>query len=136
MKHSILLAALAAALATPAQAQTFATTGPVQVDIAAANDLVGPITLTPDTPGDELLFRGRGFLAATVFVARVHPTKSGPAGVYPVPGLCFEGVQAFQWMTPERLVITDVNGDRIDDVVGISGARVEVLMGIGLSACR
>lgn len=120
--------------AAAAEAQTFAPQGPLTASILAGADLVGPITAAPDLAGDELLFRSRLWPAA-VFVARLHPTRSGPLGLYPVPGLCLESAQAFLFV-PERVTIADLNGDGLDDLVGTAGTQVQVLIGSGLQACR
>lgn len=119
------------------QAQTFQATPPVTLDLLSGWTLVGPITLTPDTPGDELLYRF-GPWGNVVIVAVPHPTKSGPFGLWPGPGVCLEAFQHFDdtAMHDGRITIADVNRDGIDDIIGTAGAVTQVLFGIGLSACR
>lgn len=118
-----------------ADAQTLAPQAVLPIDVLAGADLVGPITLTPERPGDELLFRSK-LWRNVVFVAVPHPTKSGPLGVYPVPGLCVESAQAFA-LADVAIAVADVDGDGTQDVIGTSPNGVaQVLKGIGLSACR
>lgn len=121
--------------AVPLRAQTFQPTLPVTVDVLTGWALVGPITLTPETPGDELLFQGK-LWRNLVVVAVLHPTKSGPMGVNPVPGVCVESALGFA--SPDvALTIADIDGDGKQDVIGTSPNGVaQVLKGIGLSACR
>lgn len=128
---------LALFVAAPVSAQTFQPTAPLALDLLRGWALVGRITLTPDTPGDELLFRF-GPWGNVVLVAVPHATKSGPLGVWPGPGVCLEAFQAFDdvAMHEGRITIADVNHDGIDDIIGTSGETVQVLYGIGLSACR
>lgn len=127
--------ALVLALAVPVTAQTLAPQAPAPIDVLSQADLVGPITLTPEKPGDELLFRNKVW-RHVVFVAVLHPTKSGPLGVYPVPGLCVEAAQAFA-SADVAVTIADVDGDGKQDVIGTSATGMaQVLKGIGLSACR
>jgi len=131
----VLTFALLLVAAAAADAQTLAPQAATPIDVLAGADLVGPITLTPEKPGDELLFRSK-LWRNVVFVAVPHPTKSGPLGVYPVPGLCVEASQAFA-QPDVALVIADTDGDGKADVIGTSPNGVaQVLKGIGLSACR
>lgn len=134
MRIALLVLVLAAA-AAPAGAQTLAPTQVVDVDVLGHATLVGAITLTPDTPGDELLFRAAAPWDHVVFVAVLHPSKSGPLGAVPVAGLCVEASVALALGAPQ-LTIADVDGDRIDDVLATSSGRAEVVRGIGLAACR
>mgnify|MGYP000853220935 CR=1 FL=1 len=132
----VLLVLVLAAAAAPAAAQTLAPTqGVVDVDVLGHATLVGPITLTPDAPGDELLFRAAAPWDHVVFVAVLHPAKSGPLGAFPVAGLCVEASVALALDAPQ-ITIADVDGDRIDDVIATRGGRAEVVRGIGLAACR
>jgi len=122
--------------ASPAFAQTFVATDPMTVDILRGYDLVGRATLTPDTPGDELVFRHK-LWRHVVLIGVAHATKSGPNGQYPTPGLCLEPAQAFSEALVEgTLVIADINGDRMDDLVMSLGGKAQALMAAGLSTCR
>lgn len=126
---------LALLSAAPATAQTFATGTPVTLDVIGQADIVGAITLTPGVPGDELLFRNKVW-RHVVFVAVLHPSKSGPLGAFPQPGLCLEPAQAFT-AVDVALTIADVDADGVDDVVGTSPTgSVQVLKGIRLTVCR
>lgn len=132
--RSLTFAAVIASAAL-ASAQTFQAQPPAIIDVVGQAELVGPITLTPDVPGDELLFRNRVW-RHVVFVVVPHPAKSGVLGVYQTPGLCIESAQAFS--EPDvALTIADVDGDGRDDVIGTSPNGVaQVLTGMGLTACR
>lgn len=122
--------------ASPVFAQTFTASDPMTVDILRGYDLVGRATLTPDTPGDELVFRSK-LWRHVVLVGVTHASKSGPNGQYPTPGLCLEPAQAFDVaLVDGALVIADINGDRIDDLVVSHGGRAQALMGSGLTTCR
>jgi hypothetical protein len=122
--------------ASPVFAQSFTATDPMTVDILRGYDLAGKATLTPDTPGDELVFRNK-LWKHVVLIGVAHASKSGPNGQYPTAGLCLEPAQAFDVaLVDGALVIADINGDRIDDLVLSAGAKAQALMGVGLSACR
>jgi hypothetical protein len=122
--------------ASPSFAQSFTATDPMTVDILRGYDLIGKATLTPDTPGDELVFRNK-LWRHVVLVGVAHGSKSGPHGQYPTPGLCLESAQTFDVaMADGTLVIADINGDRIDDLVLSAAGKAQALMGVGLSACR
>ena len=123
-------------LSSPVFAQPFAASDPLTVDILRGYDLVGRVTLTPDTPGDELVFRNK-LWKHVVLVGVAHAEKSGPNGQYPTPGLCLEPAQAFDVaLVDGALVIADINGDRMDDLVLSVGGRAQALMGTGLTSCR
>ena len=139
MRHPVALVFLSVCLAgllSAVHAQTFTASPLVTVDaIIASSDLLGPVRVSVDPPIEALLFRGRGMVASGVFVARVHPTRSGLMGIDPTPGLCVEAARFFT-VPVDTLTIADVNNDKLDDVVGRKGATVQVLYGMGLSACR
>lgn len=121
---------------SPVFAQTFTASDPMTVDILRGYDLVGRATLTPDAPGDELVFRNK-LWKHVVLVGVTHATKSGPNGQYQTPGLCLEPAQAFDVaLVDGALVIADINGDRIDDLVLSTNGKAQALMGSGLSTCR
>lgn len=117
-----------------ASAQGLTPSAAISVDILRGYELVGPITLTPETPGDELLFRNR-IWRHVVVVAVPHASKSGVGGLVNAPGLCIEPAQAFAFFEPD-IAIADVNGDRIDDVIGVKDGQAQVLIGSPLTACR
>jgi hypothetical protein len=128
------LAAAFVLVASTASAQALQPFSPISVDILRGYELVGPITLTPETPGDELLFRNK-YWRHVVVVAVPHATKSGVGGLIPAPGLCIEPAQAFAFFDPQ-ITIADVNGDGLHDVIGIADGKVQPLMGSRLTQCR
>ena len=99
-------------------------------------ELVGPITLTPETPGDELLHR-LPVLRGIVIVVVPHAPVSGPLGIVPAPGSASNASPRLDAQVLDgALTIADVNGDGIDDVLATSANGVQVLAGIGLASCR
>lgn len=121
-------------VASAAAAQTHTPSAPVALPVLANFDLVGKVVAAPDLPGDEFLFRAKGWTTAYV-VGRLHPSKSGNLGTVPAPGLCLESAIAFT-IVPDAVVVLDANGDGKDDLVGTVGTTVQVLYGNGLVTCR
>lgn len=128
MRSLLLVAVLAVPVA--ASAQTMAG----QIDVLSGSRLLGKIELTPATAGDELLFQNRIWSSA-VFVAKLHPTKSGPGGIYGVGGLCIESAMAFPFV-PDTVTIADLDANGIDDIIGIAGAQFHVFLNPALAFCR
>lgn len=134
MKRATMAVVMVFGMATAAAAQGLTPSAAISVDILRGYELVGPITLTPNTPGDELLFRNK-LWRHVVVVAVPHPSKSGVGGLVNAPGLCIEPAQAFAFFEPD-LTVADINGDRIGDVVGVKDGQAQVLIGSPLTACR
>jgi hypothetical protein len=125
MTKKIALAALGVVLmfvaVTPAQSQIVN----VNVSVVSVATLIGPITLTPATPGDEFLYQ-TGWSSA-FFVARIHPTKSGLAGQTPSPGLCVEMAVASSTVPSQAPVVMDVDGDGVEEIVVKNGSTHEIV---------
>lgn len=77
--------------------------------------LVGSLTLTPDTPGDELLWFNGAFGPFVIVMAPNAP-RSGFNGNTPTPGICVEPSIPLPF-APDSITITDVNGDGLSDLV-------------------
>ena len=125
MRFILAVLALAGSFAI-AHAQTFAPSVPVVVGVLQHAEPVGKIQASPGRPGDEILYRNKVWKHVVFVVVPNHPT-----------GICLESAQAFAFFDPV-ITIIDVNGDGIDDAVGVSPStgQTQVLTGLGLSACR
>lgn len=115
--------------------QSLVLTPVVSVDILQWAEIVGPIRLTPDTPGDEILFR-TNYLNRKLIVGVVHANRSGYLGVIESPGLCLEPGGVFA-LPDLMLTIMDITGDGRDDVIGTrSDGQAQVLVGQAPIWCK
>ncbi|MGE0362772.1 MAG: hypothetical protein AB7R67_18815 [Vicinamibacterales bacterium] len=122
------LAVLALLLSgAPAAAQT------VTDAVLDSARLVGTITLAPDSPRQALVFQNKGW-RHVLFLAVPHAERHGVGGSQPGPGLCLEpGFTLAVW--PDTVVITDLDGDRRDEIVALAGATITRVVPPPLVAC-
>ena len=137
MRTPIVVCLFLLSLVAPASAQTVLPpiTDPLTLTLLAANPIALTLDTTPEVAGDEFLFRPTAGWRHVVFIGRWHPTKSGPGGITPAAGLCFESAMAFAF-EPDTIIAADVNGDGRDDLIATAPGHAQAILTAGLQFCR